>query len=323
MGRVEIDHAVNVIRIPNAPRYNPAESPNHIRAWWKRWNEIPDCALKENHLSSLAAWAQLEKPAHMTAWRETFGGSEIGKPFGRADGDLAHSDPVSDPVNEAVPVTPDKTHHTFEQSPRTATAVQDVLQYWQRQRYHLGAKPYLTTKRKELVALRLADGFTALQLQQAIRGATFDDWYMGKLAASPGFKGIEHLFKDVERVEKFRDLALQHHWTERSVALEASKLAAAAAAGLAVDALDGPPTVSGSTPPPLDGPAAHQAPANGVPAAGDTPAAAAPPPRPPAAAAFDPDAPDPEWEKQLAELKEIASKIGAGRNLLPPEDKPS
>jgi hypothetical protein len=66
-GLLEQDEKRRVIRIPNAPKHNPAESPNHIRAWFARWQEIPDCALKFAHIEALRQFAHLEKPSHLAA----------------------------------------------------------------------------------------------------------------------------------------------------------------------------------------------------------------------------------------------------------------
>jgi hypothetical protein len=73
LGIVELDAKRRVLRAPNAPKHNPADSPNHIRAWWNRWQEIPDCALKYRHVAALRAHAQFHQKGHASAWEATFG----------------------------------------------------------------------------------------------------------------------------------------------------------------------------------------------------------------------------------------------------------
>jgi hypothetical protein len=45
-GMVQFDREARVLRIPNAIRYNPPESPNVVRSWRAIWDEIPECSLK-------------------------------------------------------------------------------------------------------------------------------------------------------------------------------------------------------------------------------------------------------------------------------------
>jgi hypothetical protein len=77
LGMIEIDARRRVIWIPNAPKHNPAESPNHLKAWWNRWNEIPDCPLKFQHVEHLKKHARLDKASHRKVWDQTFGAIEL------------------------------------------------------------------------------------------------------------------------------------------------------------------------------------------------------------------------------------------------------
>jgi hypothetical protein len=67
------DERTRVVWVPNAPRYNEAGSPNHIRAWWNRWSEFPKCKFKIQHIPNLRRHAQLERSTHLEAWNATFG----------------------------------------------------------------------------------------------------------------------------------------------------------------------------------------------------------------------------------------------------------
>lgn len=72
-GKAGFDPIHRVIWVRNAPRYNPAKSPNQIRAWWSRWTEIPDCEFKFKHIEHLRQFARLERETHRQAWDSTFG----------------------------------------------------------------------------------------------------------------------------------------------------------------------------------------------------------------------------------------------------------
>jgi hypothetical protein len=67
------DDRTRVVWVPNAPRYNEAGSPNHIRAWWNRWSEFPKCRFKIQHIPNLRRYAQLDRSTHLETWQATFG----------------------------------------------------------------------------------------------------------------------------------------------------------------------------------------------------------------------------------------------------------
>lgn len=75
-------------------------------------------------------------------------------------------------------------------------------EHWMHQRTPLDM-PY----RREFVRARLLEGFTAEQLIEAIKGAYYDRWFMGKDPETNGksWRGLEHLLKDAQRVERFRE----------------------------------------------------------------------------------------------------------------------
>jgi len=66
------DETHRVLRVPNAPKYHPAQSPNQLAAWFKHWNEIPDCELKQDHFLCLQEYAGLEHESHLQKWLLTF-----------------------------------------------------------------------------------------------------------------------------------------------------------------------------------------------------------------------------------------------------------
>lgn len=182
-----------------------------------------------------------------------------------------------------------------------------VVGYWQAMSYH-AVKPYSTHRRRAATVARLRDGFTVAQLKLAIRGAKFDDWFMGKTADSPGYKGLEHLFKDLERVERFIELAHQHSWTLASIAAEERREASDAAGqpsrGVPVEPPSSPQDEA-YTPPTTHATLTHST------------------TRPGANGEVEPgadgcEAEDPDWKLKLSNLLDIASKIG-----LPPDERSS
>lgn len=90
---------------------------------------------------------------------------------------------------------------------RRAEAV-EVVEHWQAASYH-GRRPLLTDERVKLVEKLLAKGLTVADCKAAVDGAEHDDWIMGRDPRTSGkrWTGIETILKNVEQVEKLRDLA--------------------------------------------------------------------------------------------------------------------
>jgi hypothetical protein len=123
-GMVMFDPVARVLRVPNAPKYNAAQSPNHIVAWGKRWREIPDCQLKLDHLPDLELAVVRERPGQSAAWERQFGAlikalrETSGRPSGGLPLDLpqglpqalpnseSESEPESEPIVATAPQRP-------------------------------------------------------------------------------------------------------------------------------------------------------------------------------------------------------------------------
>lgn len=81
LGRIDVDLGKRLIRVPNAPKYNPPQNPNHVRGWYRKWVQLSDSPLKVAHVASLRAVvdriqensARREGAGWRTAWAETFG----------------------------------------------------------------------------------------------------------------------------------------------------------------------------------------------------------------------------------------------------------
>lgn len=71
IGRVKIDVCNRLMLIPKAPRYNPADNAKVVRSWWSKWNELPDCDLRREHLANLATGIHSHRV--LEAWNQTFG----------------------------------------------------------------------------------------------------------------------------------------------------------------------------------------------------------------------------------------------------------
>ena len=72
-GLAEYDQENRVVRLRNAPKHNPAMSPNHLKAWFGKWLDLPTCSLKHQHVESLREYASLDKESMRQVWSDGFG----------------------------------------------------------------------------------------------------------------------------------------------------------------------------------------------------------------------------------------------------------
>ncbi|OJA00998.1 hypothetical protein BEV13_01360 [Rickettsiella grylli] len=70
-GLVKADPKARVIFIPNAIKYNKPQSPNVIRSWGGHWDEIPECALKNEAYNKLESSVRDLGKAFALAFMET------------------------------------------------------------------------------------------------------------------------------------------------------------------------------------------------------------------------------------------------------------
>jgi hypothetical protein len=98
---VEYDSKSRVLRMCLLP--DPGEFPdngNAIRSWWRRFNSVPECGVRDAHIPTLR-WIidtgarrsnKIVTPHHETAWSETFARVPIPAPRRRGVRQLANSD---------------------------------------------------------------------------------------------------------------------------------------------------------------------------------------------------------------------------------------
>lgn len=98
---VENDQRLRVLRLTRLP--DAGESPangNAIRGWWKRFNSVPQCAVRDAHVPLIRwlmdEWCRVSRKVlsqdHAKAWSETFGTMQIPESVIRAGQLLIESD---------------------------------------------------------------------------------------------------------------------------------------------------------------------------------------------------------------------------------------
>ncbi len=81
---VEFDAKLRVVRLPNAPKYNPPDNPSVLVGWWRLYQRLPPSPLKQRHVAALKASIDFAKypgapdkdpmkANFQAAWDATFG----------------------------------------------------------------------------------------------------------------------------------------------------------------------------------------------------------------------------------------------------------
>ena len=87
---------------------------------------------------------------------------------------------------------------------KTNEAVKAVFECWRSE--HGKRRSKFDRKRAGLIKARLAEGFSAEQLCQAIRGAKREPFLMGREGARRTYNGLETLLRDAAQVERLIEL---------------------------------------------------------------------------------------------------------------------
>lgn len=72
-GMVQFNPTVRVVRVPNAPRYNPCANEKVLKGWFALWKSVPDCAEKFAHIERLRDSLDHSSPWVAKGWAGTFG----------------------------------------------------------------------------------------------------------------------------------------------------------------------------------------------------------------------------------------------------------
>lgn len=96
-GMVEFNQTCRVLRVPNAPKYNPCSNPKVLKGWFSIFKSVPDCTEKFRHLASLRAAIPAEEPWANAAWAATFGSVAIPPRYA--------TDTVSDTVSDTLAIS--------------------------------------------------------------------------------------------------------------------------------------------------------------------------------------------------------------------------
>ena len=122
---IEYDPGAQLLRVPKAPKYSPCTNANVLKAWFRRWKEVPESPLKYLHIESIRELGD-GKAWWPRAWEDTFGQIKVPSPskqmplflvspvVGSADNkneELKDSERVSERVPERVPET--NTTYTY------------------------------------------------------------------------------------------------------------------------------------------------------------------------------------------------------------------
>ncbi|WP_342221940.1 replication protein [Candidatus Fukatsuia endosymbiont of Tuberolachnus salignus] len=106
-------------------------------------------------------------------------------------------------------ITKDKKDSITPISPFGDERVKTIFAFWQKNLAHPQAR--LDKKRAKRIQARLKEKFSAEDLCQAITGATYDPWLMGKNPENKRYDGIDTVLRDAAQVERLMGLAGNHY----------------------------------------------------------------------------------------------------------------
>ncbi len=73
LGMIIFNQKSRVIRVPNAPKYNPCSNEKVLKGWFRCWKDIPECVEKYEHIASLREGLDTDRGWTTHAWAVTFG----------------------------------------------------------------------------------------------------------------------------------------------------------------------------------------------------------------------------------------------------------
>ena len=76
---VEYDLEALLLRIPGRPSHVPCTNANVLKAWFRRWKDVPESPLKYQHIGSIREAVE-DRKWFEDAWDETFGTIKIPEP---------------------------------------------------------------------------------------------------------------------------------------------------------------------------------------------------------------------------------------------------
>ncbi|MBI2792797.1 MAG: hypothetical protein HYX61_12630 [Gammaproteobacteria bacterium] len=186
-GLAKADLISRVIFIPNAIKYNKPQSPNVIRSWASHWDEIPECELKNLAYQALKTFVE-----------------DMGQAFGEA-----FDETIGKPSLKTMPNQEQEQEQDQDQEKKTKIVVNlpfdpqvlEVFKFWQSVMDHPNAK--LDAKRKKKIQAALNSGYPVDKLKQAITGCANTPFNMGKNENKQRYDGIDLIFRDADRIERF------------------------------------------------------------------------------------------------------------------------
>lgn len=173
----------------------------------KRWKKGGLRQTKDLQDASAIAESEKTPHKHSTAMQINRSKSKTGEVspetplsvlrFVNSPKNMSRNDQTDVPANGALP---EKT-----KGGKWTETVEEIFNCWKSTLNH--PKSILDEKRRKLIIARLKEGFTVEQLKQAIEGIARSEWHMGQNDRHTRYDGLELIFRDAGKVEKFMALA--------------------------------------------------------------------------------------------------------------------
>jgi hypothetical protein len=204
-GMVKADWKAKLVWLPNALKYNPPASPNVVKSWANAWDELPECALKNEAFQEIKAFLEGFGKAFAKAFAKAYANQEQEQEQEQDIQTCGVGDAGAVATVDQLELTPTKPDPPPKRS-------DDVAEVWSHYRTHHPKAPRLlksNRKERRLILERLQD-FTVDDLKAAIDGYHADPWYRGHNDRGKAFLQLEMMVRSVGQVQRGIELAEGH-----------------------------------------------------------------------------------------------------------------
>ena len=192
-GMVEACWKARLVWLKNAVKYNKPESPNVVRSWAKHHDDMPECELLHRALSHIKQEVEALGEGYAKAFREAFG-EAFAKPSAKA---MPNQEQEQEQEKHIV------QQRIFDARDTDIDEAMKVIKAWRRHHPRALMKNVKQSKEYRLVQKRLAEGFTATQLVEAVEGCHRSPWHCGENPGRKKYQSLTLIMRDSSKVESF------------------------------------------------------------------------------------------------------------------------
>ena len=196
-GMAKADWEAKLVWLPKALKYNKPASPNVVKSWANEWDELPECALRNQAFQAIKAFLE----GFGEGFRKAFGKACANQEQEQEQEQDIYNRPVCEPDGSRL--NPDQVDQApNEPSPKEAR--DDIQEVWQHYRtHHPKATKVLRSTRKvyRLIKAALAD-YTVDEIKAAIDGYHRSPWHTGENPSGQKYLGLDLIVRSADHIQR-------------------------------------------------------------------------------------------------------------------------